>query len=397
MPSVCFAFEVHQPCRLRPYSFFELGSRHDYEDTEKNRTLLRRIAYACYLPMNALLLDLIERYQGKFRVTFSLTGSVLEQFRIYAPEVLTSFQQLAHTGCVEFMGETDCHSLACLFSDEEFRTQIHRHRKLIQEYFGQTPRAFRNTELIYNDHLAHIAEDMGYSVILAEGTRHILDWRAPHYVYQPQGCSHLQLLLRNYSLSDDIAFRFSNKSWSAYPLMAETFAQWLHGIKHQGEVITLSMDYECFGEHQWSGTGIFDFMRALPEQIFKDPSFDFLTVSEASARYPIRDILSMPAYTSWADKERDLSAWLGNDMQKDAFRSLYECSIPASQTTNPELRQAWRMLQSADHLYYMSTKGTSDGSVHAYFSPYSTPFEAYTNFMNILADFRVRLLAETRQ
>lgn len=397
MPSVCFCFEVHQPYRLRPYSFFDLGARNDYEDEQHNRDVMRKVAEKCYLPMNALLLDLIERHQGRFRVSFSLTGIVIDQFMKYTPEVLNSFRALARTGCVEFLDETDNHSLACLFSEDEFRSQIALHRERMQELFGQSPRAFRNTELVYNNEVARIARDMGYSAILAEGTENALGWRSPHYLYHPAGCPDMKLMLRSYSLSDDIAFRFSDREWPAYPLMAETFAGWLKNVKGNGDVINLFMDYETFGEHQWAETGIFDFMRSLPDQVLSDPDLDFLTVSEAADRYPARDFLDVPGYISWADADRGLSAWLGNDMQKDAFRALYECLGLVKYVNDPALNEDWRRLQTSDHLYYMGTAQAADGDVHKYFSPYRSPLEAYTNYMNILADFRIRLFAKANQ
>lgn len=397
MPSVCFYFEVHQPYRLRPYSFFDLGAKNDYEDVEQNRDVMRKVAEKCYLPMNALLLELIHRHQGRFRVSFSLTGIVIDQFMEYAPEVLESFQALARTGCVEFLEETDNHSLACLFSEDEFRSQVLRHRDRMMEVFGQQPRAFRNTELVYNNDMARIVRDMGYTTVLAEGADKVLGWRSPHFVYHPEGCPDMKLMLKSYSLSDDIAFRFSNREWPAYPLMAETYAGWLKRVRGNGDVINLFMDYETFGEHQWADTGIFDFMRALPDHVLNDPDFDFLTVSEAADRYPARAALDIPGYISWADADRDLSAWLGNDMQKDAFRALYECLGLVKYVNDPELNEDWRRLQTSDHLYYMGTPHASDNDVHKYFSPYKSPLEAYTNFMNILADFRVRLFAKANQ
>ena len=388
MPSVCFCFEVHQPYRFRPYSFFDLGAKNDYEDAQQNRSLMRNVAEKCYLPMNALLLELIERHQGRFRVSFSLSGVVIDQLMEYAPDALESFQALARTGCVEFLDETDGHSLASIFSETEFRSQVMRHRDRMLELFGQRPRAFRNTELLYNNDVAHVIEDMGYSAILADGAGHVLDWRSPHFVYRPQGCSNLKLMLKSDSLSDDIALRFSNRSWPAYPLMADTFAGWLRGMKGNGEVINLFMNYETFGEHQWADTGIFDFMRALPDAVLSDPDFDFLTVSEAADRYDARSELDMPYY-------KDLSAWLGNDMQKDAARALYECQGMVDYLNNEDVTRVWRRLQSSDQLCYMNTPQTADGGNR--FSPYKTPLEAYTNFMNILADFRIRLFTESNR
>ncbi len=397
MPSVCFYFQVHQPYRLREFRFFDIGVDNDYEDVEKNRAVMQKVAAKCYLPMNALMLELIKRHQGRFRISFSMTGSFIEQCLEYAPEVLESFKKLADTGCVEFLDETDNHSLSFIFSEDEFRSQVARHRKRMEELFGQKPRAFRNTELVYSNNIARIAEGMGYDVILAEGVDSVLDWRTPDFVYHPEGCGRIKLMMKNHKLSDDIAFRFSDHSWEHYPLMAETFADWLKGMKGNGDVINLFMDYETFGEHQWADTGIFDFMRALPDFVLADPDFDFVTVSEAADRYPARGWIDVPYYTSWADAERDISAWIRNDMQKDAFRALYECQFLASKTDDPELLEDWQRLQCSDHFYYMCTKAAADGNVHKYFSPYKAPADAYVNFMNVLADFRIRLLAKVGQ
>lgn len=394
MPSVCFIFDVHQPCRLRPYGFFDMGAKHDYEDVELNRSIIRKVAETCYLPMNSLLFELIQRHQGRFRVSFSLSGTVIEQLEAHAPEALESFRALARTGCVEFLDETDNHGLSCLFSEEEFRASVRRHRERMHNLFGQHPRAFRNTELIYSNDVAHMAEDMGYSVILAEGAASMLDWRSPHFVYRPEGCPGMKLMLTSPSLSADIASRFSDRSWAAYPLMAETYAHWLHSVKGNGEVINLSMNYESFGEHQGAETGIFEFMHALPDQILSDPEFDFLTVSEAADRYGAYASLDVPYSVSRAG---DLAPWLGNDMQKDAFRALCECQGLVNYLNDEELTGIWRKLQTSDHLYYMGTLRTQDGNVCPALSPYRTPLEAYTNFMNILADLRIRLVAKSNQ
>ncbi len=397
MPSVCFYFEVHQPCRLRPYSFFDIGASGNYNDAELDELVMRKVADKCYLPMNALLLDLIREHQGRFRFTFSLTGTFIDQAQAYAPEVIASFQELASTGCVEFLDETDSHSLSALFSEDEFRDQVAAHRRRMRDLFGVEPTAFRNTELIYCDHLAGLVESMGYSAILTEGADRVLDWRSPRFAYRPEGCENIKLLLKSYSLSDDIAFRFSNRGWPSWPLMADTYAGWLSQVKGCGEIIGLFMDYETFGEHQWKDTGIFEFMRALPGKVLADPEMDFLTVSEAAARYEARGSLSVPEWISWADAERDLSAWLGNEMQKDALESLYSCRPLVLSLGDENVTQTWRRLQTSDHFYYMSTKCASDGDVHQYFTPYGSPFEAYANFMNIIADFRLRLEAALRK
>ena len=391
MPSVCFYFQVHQPYRLRRYTFFDIGRDHFYEDENANCDILLKVARKSYLPMNQLLLDLIRRYDGRFKVAFSLTGTVLDQFSQWAPEVLESFQALAATGCVEFLAETDAHSLAFLFSREEFKEQVRLHDSRIQELFGQTPRVFRNTELIYNNDLAKTVEEMGYKGILAEGADMVLGWRSPNFVYQPSTCLDLKLLLKNYRLSDDIAFRFSNREWPEFPLTAEKFASWAHASNAAGEVLNLFMDYETFGEHQWASSGIFEFMNALPECVMSHPDFDFKTPSEVVDSLAPMARLDVPLYVSWADAERDLTAWLGNDLQNDAIESLYRLEPKVRAVNRPELLRTWRRLQTSDHFYYMCTKWFSDGDVHKYFNPYDSPYDAYINYMNVLGDFELTL------
>jgi alpha-amylase len=391
MPSVCLYFQVHQPCRLRRYSVFDVGSLHDYEDEDENRRILDRVAQKCYLPANALMLDLIGKYEGAFRIAFSLSGVVLDQIERHRPDVLESFQRLAATGCAEFLNETDGHSLAFLFSLREFQEQVFLHRKRIQALFGQSGRTFRHTELIYSNDLAKAVEKMGYGVILAEGAEKILGRRSPNQVYRPAGCETLKLLLRNYRLSDDVAFRFSDRNWVEYPLTAPKYAHWLHRIRREEAVINLFMDYETFGEHQWPETGIFEFLSALPGEILRHPDFRFQTPAEAARdgdRFEIRPRreIDCPGLISWADEERDTTAWLGNAMQRDAARKLYSLEAPIRQQGVDELLKTWRMLQTSDHLYYMCTKWFSDGDVHRYFNPYDSPYEAYINYMNILDD-----------
>ena len=396
MPSVCLYFQVHQPYRLRHYSFFDIGRYHTYEDMGKNRQILDKVAEKCYLPANAMMLDLIKKYQGKFRISFSLTGIILDQLEEYRMDVLDSFKRLADTGCVEFLGETSYHSLAFLFSQREFRKQVALHKKRIQSLFGQTPVTFRYTELIYNNELARFIEKMGYKVILAEGANKILGWRSPNFVYQPAGCTKMKLLLRNYLLSDDISFRFSNQQWAEYPLLADKFAQWVHNINVAGEVINLFMDYETFGEHQWEETGIFEFLQMLPREILKHPDFRFQTPAEVARDYDPVAQLDVPDFISWADVERDLTAWLGNSMQKDAACSLYKMERSVRQSKDEDLLTTWRRLQTSDHFYYMCTKWFADGDVHKYFNPYGSPYDAYISYMNILDDFS-RLLAKKRR
>ena len=391
MALVCLYFQVHQPFRLRPYTVFEIGKEHHYENADMNCDILLRVAQKCYLPMNDLLLQLIRKHKNKFRVSFAVSGVALEQFEQYAPEIIDSFRALAETGCVEFLAESHSHSLAFLYSRAEFEQQVRRHSQRIEELFGQKPKSFRNTELVYNNEVAEAAENMGYAAVLAEGADHVLGWRSPNFVYQPATCSKVKLLLRNYSLSDDIAFRFSDQSWSEYPLTAEKYVTWLEKESNKTELLNLFMDYETFGEHHKEHTGIFEFMRSLPEKVLAGKKLSFACVSEAASRLEAHARLDVPQFMSWADAERDLTAWTGNDMQRDALESLYRLEDRVKAGANPDLLQVWRRLQSSDHFYYMCTKWFADGDVHKYFNPYGNPYDAYINFMNVLGDFELTL------
>ena len=389
MSSICFYFQVHQPSRLRHYTVFDNHS--NYFDDHKNASICRKVANKCYLPANRLLLENINRLNGKFKIAYSITGILLEQFEHYAPEVLSTFDALAQTGCVEFLAETYYHSLSFLYSKAEFGEQINKHIEAIKYYFGQTPRVFRNTELIYNNDLAAHIESMGcFDAIITEGADHILGYRSPNFVYRPIGCNKLKLLLKNYSLSDDIAFRFSNRDWAQWPLTADKFAYWVNNVNGNGQVVNLFMDYETFGEHQWEDTGIFNFMRHLPEEILKHPDNDFKTPSEVAKTYESMDTVDIPHIISWADTERDLSAWLGNAMQSNAIHELYRLENQVKQTGNERLISDWRKLQTSDHFYYMCTKYFADGDVHKYFNPYDSPYESYINFMNVLDNLQCR-------
>jgi alpha-amylase len=389
MASVCFYFQVHQPRRLRHYTVFD--DHPYYFDDHKNAEICRKVANKCYLPANRLILDLIRKYDGKFKVAYSITGVLLEQLFEYCPEVISTFDVLARTGCVEFLAETYYHSLSFLYSRNEFVQQVNKHIETIKELFGQTPRIFRNTELIYNNDLALLIESMGcFDAVLSEGADHILGYRSPNFVYQPKGCRHIKLLLKNYRLSDDIAFRFSNRDWAGWPLTADKFGHWIGKVNGNGFVVNLFMDYETLGEHQWKETGIFDFMRHLPEEVFKHPDNDFKTPSEVIEAYPAMGIVDVPHLISWADIERDLSAWLGNAMQSNAMHELYRLERKIRSTGDPNLINDWRRMQTSDHFYYMCTKWFSDGDVHKYFNPYDSPYDSYINFMNILGHLQNR-------
>ncbi len=394
MSAICFYFQVHQPYRLRNYTIFDLGQNHFYEDDKANGEILQKVAYKCYEPMNNVLLELIHKYKGKFKIAFSLSGVVMEQLELWAPNVLKSFQKLVKTGCVELLAETYAHSLSAIYSPKDFKEQVELHSAMLEKYFDYKPKVFRNTELIYSNRIAKMVEDLGYKAILAEGADQILGWRSPNIVYQPANCLDLKLLLKNYQLSDDIAFRFSNRSWPEFPLTAEKFSNWVHHAGLQGEIINLFMDYETFGEHQWEETGIFEFMKALPEKIFENPNFKFITPAEAAQSIAPMARLDIPEEISWADVERDLTAWLGNDMQNDAIEAVYRLEKIVREKEDENLLKTWRRLQTSDHFYYMCTKWFADGDVHKYFNPYGSPYDAYINYMNVLADFEQSLIYE---
>ena len=387
--SICLYFQVHQPTRLRLYRFFDIGKDSHYYDDFANRTILKRIAQKCYLPMNELLLEAVKKNKGKFKLAFSITGSALEQFDRYAPEVIDSFRKLAETGCVEFLCETYNHSLSSLVSQQEFEHQVNKHKAAIEQYFGVTPKTFRNTELIYSDAIGAAVYDLGFKTMLTEGARHIMGWRNPNYIYNNDLKSGLKLLLRNYGLSDDIAFRFSNRGWQEWPLTVEKFVGWLKSA--EGEIVNLFMDYETFGEHQGAECGIFEFMRALPDAVAKDKELEFVTPERAAAKHKSVGDLSVPQPISWADEERDTSAWLGNELQQDAFNKLYALQEKLSILNDAALWNDFGHLQESDHLYYMCTKFFSDGEVHKRFNPYDTPYEAFINYMNVLSDFIIRV------
>jgi len=398
MASVCFYFQVHQPYRLRHYTVFDTDT--NYFNDAKNEQICTKVAQKCYLPTNLLMLNLIRRFQGKFKISYSITGVMLEQLEKYAPDVLDSFKQLAATGCVEFLAETYYHSLSFLYSIDEFTSQILEHKKTIKRLFGQTPKIFRNTELIYNNNLARLISQLGgFDAILAEGADHVLGYRSPNFVYKPVSNGSLKLLLKNYRLSDDIAFRFSNRDWNQWPLTADKFAQWVNTVNGCGYTVNLFMDYETFGEHQWQDTGIFDFLEHLPAEILKHPDNNFKTPSEVVAAYDAAGTIDVPRTVSWADIERDLSAWLGNPMQQNALAELYSRESRVKSTKDAGIISDWRKLQISDHFYYMCTKWFEDGDVHKYFNPFDSPYESYINFMNILdnLDYRCSKALASRQ
>lgn len=397
MTSVCFYFQVHQPFRLRKdYDFFKIACDHDYEDEAANAAIMRKVADKCYRPMNALLMEQIQAWRGRFRVAFSISGVCLEQMERYVPDVVESFQRLVATGCVEILGETYYHSLASLFSPEDFVSQIRLHRHKVLDLFGYEPVVFRNTELIFQNRIGELIEELGYRGMIAEGADRILGWRSPNFLYQPTPCRKLALLLKNYRLSDDIAFRFSNRAWEAWPLQAATFAQWVHQVAGNGELVNLFMDYETFGEHQWADSGIFEFMKTLPGEILRHPDFDFATPREVLERHQPIGKLNFPDAVSWADVDRDLSAWLGNSIQDASAERIFRLESMVKGLGDPEMLHIWRKLQTSDHFYYMCTKWFADGDVHKYFNPYESPYDAHVIYNNVLSDFEEQLLQRWR-
>jgi alpha-amylase len=400
MTAVVFYFQVHQPYRLNPYKPADVGTDKPYFDDDVNRQIVRRVAERCYLPMNAVIKEQIEKTDGRFRCSFSLSGTVVQQMRDWAPKALQSFVDLAKTGAVEFLCETSHHSLAVDADPDEFTEQVTNHRRVIEDLFGSRPTTFRNTELWIDENVAKRVEDLGFDVLLGEGADRLLGWRSPQLVYRPRGCERLKLLLRSYLFSDDIAFRFSNKEWPHHPLMADTFASWLHAVPRQAQFLGLFMDYETFGEHQWVDTGILEFMKYLPGYILENERFSFQTPAEfAAATEPVAH-LDIPDAVSWADEERSLAAWLGNEEQQEAHRALYALSADvrkAAAAGRTELLEDWRKLTTSDHVYYMCKKAESDGEVHEYFSPYEGPHEAFLRFTSVVDDLKSRLAGRRKK
>lgn len=394
---VTLYLHVHQPWRVKPYSIFDIAGNHDYFDSHvgetDNERIFQKVANKSYRPMNALLEELLQE-EPNFKLSLSITGTFLEQAQLWAPDVVDSFKRLVETGRVEIVGETYHHSLAFFYSRSEFERQVTQHADLVEQLFGVRPTAFRNTELAYNNDLAKWADDAGYKAILAEGWDKILDWRSPNYVYRPPETQHIKLLLKNYHLSDDLAFRFSNKGWGEWPLTVDKYDEWLAAAMRDGApMVNLFMDYETFGEHQWEDTGIFTFFKTFVHRWLERDNTAFYTVTEAAEQFEAVDEVSAEWTVTWADTERDLTAWLGNDMQQEAMKYVYELEDAVLHSGNDRLIDDWRKLQTSDHAYYMCTKWFHDGDVHAYFSPYDSPYDAFLYYMNVIRDTRFRLMS----
>ena len=393
---VVLYLHAHQPYRVRKYSIFDTANRHDYFDEpdfdsdRNNEKIIKKVADKSYRPMNALLEKMLASYP-EFRVSFSITGVFIEQLEKWAPDVLESFKRLVDTGRVEIVAETYYHSLAYFYSREEFERQVNAHKTKIREVFGVETKVFRNTELSYNDSLAKWADEFGFKGIIAEGWDPILQWRSPNFVYKPTGTDNISLLLKNYRLSDDVAFRFSDRGWPMWPLNADTYVDWLNSSIYGKQIVNLFMDYETFGEHQWEDTGIFAFYEAFIGKWLENPDNTYYTISEAIDTFKPTGEISMPNTVTWADTERDLTAWMGNRMQQEALRCVYTMENDVIRTNDEDLISDWRKLQTSDHVYYMCTKWFNDGDVHAYFSPYDSPYDAFLYYMNAIRDIRWRL------
>ncbi len=397
---VVIYLHVHQPWRIREYGVFDTGYKHDYfeagdADADRdNGRIFRKVAEKSYIPMNALLEKMLNE-QPDFKVSMSISGVFIEQAERYMPEVLESFKRIVATGQVELVAETFYHSLAFFFSREEFERQVEMHRQKIRDVFGVETQVFRNTELSYNNELGKWADQAGFKGIMTEGWDPILQWRSPNFIYQPEGTDNIRLLLKNYRLSDDIAFRFGNKAWVDYPLSADKYIEWLRSSLNDTQIVNLFMDYETFGEHQWADTGIFEFTESfINKWLEHSDERTFYTVSEAIDAFQPSGHISMPYTVTWADTERDLTAWLGNSMQHEAMRYIYGLEAEVLASNDIELISDWRKLQTSDHPYYMCTKWFNDGDVHAYFSPYKSPYDAFLYFMNAMRDIRYRLIAK---
>lgn len=390
--SICIYFQIHHPERLRKYQFFDIGNKHNYFDNYANRSELEDLAENCYLPANALLLDLIKKYEGKFKVAFSISGSAIDQLEMHTPEVIRSFQELAQTGQVEFLAETYSHSLASLSEDtDEFELQVKRHSAAIKELFGKKPVTFRNTSLIYSDKIGKRVADLGFKTMLTDGAKHVLGWKSPNFVYKNALDENLNLLLKNSKLSDDIAIRFSDKNWSEYPLTSEKYVDWVSHSLQDTEVLNLFMNYEVIGHYNRAESGIFDFLRYFIQQIAENPNYQFLLPKEVTKKHTAKDILPVPYPISWTDEERDITSWLGNELQKEAFTELFKIQPLVKKKKNAELNEDYSRLQASEHFYFMRTKLFSGADYHKYILPYESPYEAFINYMNVLSDFIERV------
>ena len=387
MKSICLYFQIHQPFRLKRYRFFDIGKDHYYYDDFANDDIITRIARNSYIPAVEAMTEMVRTSGGKFKVALSISGVALEQLEMYVPELIDSLKELAKTGCVEFLSETYAHSLSSLTDVEEFRAQVKAHDEKIYNLFGQQPKVFRNTELIFSDEIAGMISGLGFKGVITEGAKHILGWKSPNYLYNSMASPRLKMLLKNDKFSEDIARNFSNYEWSDYPLTAEKYISWIKGLPEEESIVNLFMNCEVLGESQPRETGIFEFFKALP-RFAEDAGIGFILPSEAISKLKPVDALSVPYPMSGTDEARDVSTWLGNRLQNEAFHKLYDLSERVRMCEDRRIKQDWMYLQASDHFFYMSTKY---GSGKSSFSPYDSPFDAFINYMNVLSDFIVRV------
>jgi len=389
--TICLYFPVHQPISLRQYHFFDIGLNHDYYDDFNNATQIRLLAEKSYLPMNLMLLNIIEKYGKKFKVAFSLSGTVIEQFKEYAPEVLESFKKLADTGCVEFVAEPYSYSLSSLENKKEFLYQVKEDVRIIKKEFGILPKTFCNTELIYSDEIGKMVAEMGYTTMITEGAKHVMGWKSSNFVYANAINPKLRLLLRNFVLSDDIGLHFANKEWSEWPLTAEKYIQWIDDNSKNDDVINICMDYKTFGYNNSKETGIFEFMKKFMEDVLESSNFEFMTPNETALKHQPKAALHIPYVISWTDEERDINIWLGNELQKEAFDELYKIRDKVFETKDTAIIHDFTVLQESDNFYYMSTKIFSYENNYKRTIPYDSPYEAFINYMNVLSDLIERV------
>lgn len=388
---ICFHFQISQPFRLRTYRFFDINKDHHYFDDYQNSYLTRRLAERCYLPANAMLLDLIKKHGNEMAVSFSIAGSSIKLFQEYCPEVIDSFKALVETGCVEITGNTYTHSVASLYGKEPFMEQVHLQENLLKEVFGVKPTTFCNTEIIYSDEIGEWLAEAGYDTVLTEGARHILGWKSPGYLYCNPFQTDLKLLLRNYPLCDDISLRFSDHSWDQYPLTADKYMGFLGGLPQDAPFINLYLDYETIGEYHVAESGIFDFFRALFEQIIASPEYQLMQPKEAARTETKVSTMHAPWPISCSGEEKDTAEWTGNELQQEAFQQLFKLWDLYKTSENEEAKLNWLRLQAADHFYFMSTKWFPQQAVRRNFDVYPSPYQAFINYMNVLNDVKLQL------
>ena len=387
MKTICLYFEIHQIIHLRRYRFFDIGRDHYYYDDYENESSITYIAENSYVPALNALLEMAKENPGYFKVAVSLSGVGLEQLEIHAPHVLELLGQLNDTGCLEFLCEPYSHGLAALGNEESFRDECARMKNKIKEMYGQTPKVFRNSSLIYSDDIGALIADMGFDGVLTEGAKQVLGWKSPHFVYENPLDPRLKVLLRDYKLSDDISLRFSNSEWSEYPLFADKYMDWIASLPQEEEVINIFMELSALGIFQPLSSNILEFLKALPK-VAKERGISFSTPSEVIKNYPSVGAIDVPYKVSWVDEERDTSCWLGNDMQREAFNKLYSIADRVRICTDRRIKQDWDYLQASNNFRFMTTKHNSVGMNRGI---YDSPFDAFTNYMNILGDFISRV------